>query len=191
MALTVETGSGVTNADAYVSVSDTDTYATNINDVTWSTLSTAAKEAAIRNATLYIDQKFFFAGSQKTSTQGLAWPRSSAYDTAAQLDVANDIVPLAVKRAAMELALKAGAGTTLSTDDQGGGKVTSERVGPIAVTYSESAPSGIVFGITNLLKGLVRDGTGQDTLSVYAPENTSDAYFNFGQFENGGDVNDS
>lgn len=72
MSLVIETGVGVRSANAYVNESYVTTYLTTRGRETensWSTATTAVKEAAIVSATDYIDKRFGsrFKGSPKTT----------------------------------------------------------------------------------------------------------------------------
>ena len=74
MAFTVEDGTGVTGANAYLSVAAFDAYAADENqDVT--SYTTAQKEGAIVVASRkYVDTYFSFGGEKLSETQGLALP---------------------------------------------------------------------------------------------------------------------
>lgn len=54
MALIVEDGTGLADAESYLSVADADTYHADRNNEAWQDYSTAEKEAALRKATQYI-----------------------------------------------------------------------------------------------------------------------------------------
>lgn len=79
MVLVVENGTGLSNANAYVSVAFVDAYATLHNSATWQG-NAAQKEAAIIQATQYIDAKYSFDGSILVTAQSLAFPRTNIYD---------------------------------------------------------------------------------------------------------------
>lgn len=106
MALTVETGAGLVNADAYISISFADTYHRDRNNTSWSAASRTAREAAILNATEYIDSNWNFQGdiTFPETPQALAWPRAGVYDDGARL-LDDDALPLGVQRATAEMAL--------------------------------------------------------------------------------------
>lgn len=82
MTFTVEDGTGVENANAYVAIADVGTYlADRGRDASW-TGTDAVKQAAVVKATDYIEKRFgrSFIGTKSTEEQGLSWPRSDAYD---------------------------------------------------------------------------------------------------------------
>ena len=83
MAFTVEDGTGITDANAYIAVADADSYFTDRGGVAaWTAALTAAKQAAIIRSTDYIEARFGqrFLGTKLTTTQGLSFPRDDLYD---------------------------------------------------------------------------------------------------------------
>jgi len=105
MSLITEDGTGLASAESYLSVSDADTYWSNRADTTWSAATEAAKEAALRKATEYLDATFRWVGVISSATQALGWPRSGAYDHEdRQLD---NRVPRLLENATAELAREA------------------------------------------------------------------------------------
>lgn len=132
MALIVESGVGLPNSEAYISVTDADTYFSNRGNTAWAALTTAAKESALRLSTDYMGAVYGprWCGDRLTATQALDWPRGEPG------------VPEAVKRANAELAVRASAGALLG--DQGA-QVKSETVGPISVTYADGARQNVRY----------------------------------------------
>ncbi|QYW02042.1 head-tail adaptor Ad1 [Stenotrophomonas phage Siara] len=77
MSLIVEDGTGLVEADSYVSVEYADDYFAARGIVNWGALTTADKEFALINATDYIDQRFScFKGELLNPQQGLMFPRT-------------------------------------------------------------------------------------------------------------------
>lgn len=143
--LTPETGAVVPGADSYLSLADALTYHNARGNTAWAALSEAAKEAALRKATDYMVQMYRsrWKGYRKDGTQTLDWPRTFVYlepfvhgivGTYPFL-VADTIVPVEVKNACAELALRAST-ITLAADLERG--VQSETVGPMSVTYDKT-----------------------------------------------------
>ncbi|SRR5690606_1904871 len=126
MALIVEDGTGLPNAEAYISVADADSYFAKRGNSAWAALTVDAKEVALRLGADYMAAVYGprWCGERLTDTQALDWPRDEQG------------VPEAVKRANAELAVRASAGVLLA--DQGA-QVKSETVGPISVTYADGA----------------------------------------------------
>lgn len=186
MAFTVETGSGVTDANSYASVADADSYASDRGYASWGSLTNPDKQAALIEASFYIDAQFQFVGNKVKYTQGLSWPRALAYDVSEQVDIPSNVIPIAVKRAAMELAVKKASGTVLLEDLAYGGAVKSEQAGPVAVTYKDDSPNTTLYMITGLLKGLLNPKDPAYAPNVQSPSYASDQYFGPGQFDNNG-----
>lgn len=154
MALTVETGSGSSTADAYISQADADAYfAERGSPSAWSALSSDGKDAAIRYATTTLDGLYAWTGTIVLTTQALGWPRSGATDREGRTLASND-VPARVEDAVCELALLH-AGTALNASYARGGAIRRERVGPLDTEYSAGASiepllpilDRIIFGI--------------------------------------------
>lgn len=125
MALIVEDGSGLMDANAYVSVEYADEYFLARGMTTWAVLELAAKEAAIINATDYIDQRWpCFKGELVNEFQGLMFPRTLW-----------EGVPANVKRACCEYAINATERPLwfIPVVDESGYAVAErkEKVGPI------------------------------------------------------------
>ncbi len=136
MALVVEDGTGLATAESYISVADADTRHSNLGNTAW-TGTTAVKEAALRKATEYIEQRYRlrWKGVRVISTQALSWPR-----TAAMVDgyeSGYNSVPTEIANACADLALKS-LSETLNADQTRA--VIREKVGPLETEYSEFSP---------------------------------------------------
>jgi hypothetical protein len=161
MPLVVEDGSGLTNADAYVSVGETDTYNTNfVANSTWQEAGTDEKELAIRKATAYLDNKYRsrWRGRRSNETQALSWPRAYVVDDDG-FGLASDDIPTALKNATAEAAIRALTGELMSDLTTPGtiGR-TRKKVGPLEtetefVGGSSQVPSYRV--IDALLRSLI------------------------------------
>ena len=137
MALVVEDGTGKSDADAYVSQADADTYHSDRNNTAWASLTSAAKDAAIRYATVTLDGLYEWSGELTSTTQALDWPRSGAEDDEGRT-FDDDEIPDAIPDATCELALLSSS-TALNSSYDRGGAVKSERVGPLAIEYFNGA----------------------------------------------------
>lgn len=127
MPLIVEDGTGLAGAESYVSLLDADDYHGRRANAAWMTASETAREAALLNATAYIDATYAFSGSPRLTTQSLAWPR--AFFTG---------LPPNLRVATMELALRALDGPLLpdvkaSTTT---GQLIQQTIGPITEKYA-------------------------------------------------------
>ena len=139
MALTVEDGTGLTNADSYLSSADADSYHTkHSNSSSWSGASTSVKEAALRMATQYINvtYRLRWKGIKIDKDQALDWPRLSVVDRDGY-NVAADALPQAIKDACAEMALREVTETnSLIVDEASPGRIKREtdKVGAIEST---------------------------------------------------------
>jgi hypothetical protein len=152
MSLTVEDGTGLDDADSYVSVAQADAYHTAMGNATW-TGEPVDLEAALRRATQYIDARYTFRGDPVNGTQALSLPRV--------IDGSALTWPLRnLTAACSELALRALAGPLVADEDPVA--VTKEIVGSIEVDYARPANGGQVrFALVdNLLRDLVAGGVG-------------------------------
>jgi hypothetical protein len=105
MAIVVETGAGLSNADALASVAFCDSYHLARLNSTW-VGSDEEKESAIRRATMYLSDSVTWSGIRtKGRDQALAWPRASTFDKEG-FGIDTDIIPIEIKNACAELALQ-------------------------------------------------------------------------------------
>lgn len=130
MALVVETGSGLSNADSYASVAEADAYVADYGRSDgWLDSLDDQKEQALRLATQAIDASVVsWQGDRLTATQALDWPRSEV-----ELDghlIGSSTIPTILKRATIELAVKfrEDPTTALIADDTTPGVVLREKV---------------------------------------------------------------
>lgn len=107
MAFTVEDGTGVAAANSYASVAAADTHHTDRGNTTWTGASNGDKEVALVRATDYVDKRFGrrFRGFRRTKSQGLEWPRLSAFDNDDFLLNDDDAIPRNLVKAVSEYAL--------------------------------------------------------------------------------------
>ena len=165
MSLIVEDGTGKSNADAYVTLAECDAYHANLGNSDWlidaeDAANVAGRENAIKKATAFIDARYGnrFKGVKSTAEQALLFPRYGISDNDGYV---LENVPIAVKRATCEAALRILVGIDLMPDLDRGGKVISETVGPISTTYSSGAPAGTKFEmIESILRGCLNGGSG-------------------------------
>lgn len=145
MSLIVEDGTGKSDSESYISVSDADTYHSNRGNTDWAALTTTEKEQLLRGATDYMVAvyRLRWDGYRYVNTQALDWPR--IYVPVRDICSVNaypeyvdfDIVPTQVKNACAELALKANTETLLDDLSQG---TIREKVGPIEVEFDKFSP---------------------------------------------------
>lgn len=161
--LVVEDGTSKEDANAYIDVTFCDNYHTDRGNSKWTAITDAeVKKACIVRATDYLEKRFGrkFKGTRRTRLQALQWPRHNASDASGWW-VESDTIPLKVKMACAEYALRAylhgelapdaplpvpemnnATGSTPSTASTPGRIIVKrEKVGPIEqeTRYEDSA----------------------------------------------------
>lgn len=179
MPLIVEDGTGLANAEAYISATDASTYHSNRGNAAWAGLaSDAVREQKLRLATDYMEQMYRvrWKGQRVTATQALSWPRAwvereDYYVTGAtppesisgQYYYPSDEVPVEVARACAELALRAIDGDLFEDQEA---PVIEETVGPITTRYAEGARQAKRYpAVDNMLAHLLAASGGRIKVS--------------------------
>jgi len=142
----------VVGTDTYLTLAAANTYWSNRNNTVWSAASDAEKEAAMREATQYVDGAFNFIG-QQIITNTLSWPRDGALveqGNFAGMVYDNATIPPQVKDAVAELALEA-LSARLAPSASRGGLIKREKVDVIEVEYMDFAPSGKSYSFVSML----------------------------------------
>lgn len=150
----------IVGTDAYISVTDADTYHVNHNNMAWSDATQAEKEAALREGTQYLDGAFNWIGYLQSDTQPLAWPRLNAVITEGPFrgKYITENYPQKVKDATCEMALEA-LNSRLEPVEDRGGQIKRERLGDLEVEYMDGAPATKTFGfVRKLLRGYYYSG---------------------------------
>ncbi len=170
--LVVEDGTGLSDANVYTSMADSDTYHESVGHTAWGTglasPDTLREQAKVRGAA-YIDRKYStqWPGTRLNGRdQSMAWPRENAYDQDGEA-IDDDSVPREVQIASMEAEWREFQEPgSLSPDVTLSQQVLSEKVGSLAVTYSDTtglnAQIPIVSEIDDILAnilGLQNTGT--------------------------------
>jgi hypothetical protein len=161
MTLIVETGSQVAGAESYCSVAAADAYHSGRRTAaTWSALLTAAKEAALRDATDYLDRTYGgrWRGNRVASTQALLWPRAEVmWDDAIFGYRSSTVIPPELVVAAAELALRAASSALLADL---GRETLSESVDVISVTYASGSGRQMKFDLVDRMLRPLLNGDG-------------------------------
>ena len=165
MVLVVEDGTGLSNANAYISVTEADAYFTARNNSVWSSKTTPEKEAAILYATSFLDSNFYWLGHIAVTDQALGWPRILVYDREGR-SLDSNSVPVRVKDATAELALEA-LDKSLSPSLARGGDVKRQKVASLEIEYFEKASSIRTFPLVKqILAGLFKDSPTAELVRV-------------------------
>lgn len=134
MALIVENGSIVTNANTYVTTTDFDAYLSARGKFLGGNNGTS--EQLLLSAMDYIESRDF-AGVKNTKSQPLQWPRTGVYVDG--FLVADDEIPADLKYAQIEVAIAIDSGTNPMAPL--GRETKREKVGDIEVEYDDGARS--------------------------------------------------
>ena len=132
MALIVEDGSKVANANSYQSVDDLRTFATARNITTLPAIDADCEALLLKAMDALAEFGNRWQGIPTYTDQALAWPRYGAYVNGLQIDSRS--IPYELKYAQLQLAIEA-ISSDLQENDDGKGAVISEKVGPIEKTY--------------------------------------------------------
>ena len=130
MAFVVEDGTGLANANSYVDTTYADSYFSDRGNTAWAALGTPAKQAALVQATDFVEKNFYFVGWKRSQAQALEWPRYDAFDKDGRIVT---IVPDKLKKGVCEYALRA-ASATLQPDP------TTDLVGLVASKFEQVGP---------------------------------------------------
>lgn len=144
MALVIEDGSGRSDAETYVSLTDCDAYHAGRGNSAW-TGEDAVKEAALREATSFVEDSYrgLWRGVRAKWKQALSWPRFGVVDQDG-FNIANDSIPTLLMDAVCEAALRA-IQSDLTPDLDRGGEIKRQKVDVIETEYKDGAPPGKVY----------------------------------------------
>lgn len=156
MALIVEDGTAVANAESYASVAFADAYwPLQGGNSDWEGASTADKEAALRRATTYIETHFDFYENSLATTQALTYPIKLVYHpiTGRQLG-GTGILPNTLIVATVELASLYIADSFADPDNS---VVSEEKIGDSTFKYAGAQTNQSLERIGYLLNGIARN----------------------------------
>jgi hypothetical protein len=148
MPLIVENGTGMANADSYVSLADANAYATS-RGLTFPIAGADATlaEQALRRATVWLDAAYRgrFSGYRKNRrAQALEWPRTGALDALCPPNpIDPDAVPIEIVQATIEAAVREKAAPGSLSPDVTPGKIISEVAVEVAVSVKYATPGGV------------------------------------------------
>jgi hypothetical protein len=157
MALIIEDGTGVPNADSWATKLQADTYAVSIGNLDWDPLDDDVKEQALRRGARYITVVYGprFAGKKTYALdQSLPYPREGIVDNEGNA-WPNDYIPPALIQAQIEAALREGVQPGVLTPVTAPQIKTGVTIGPISVQYGEGKTSALGGGFVSLVDGLL------------------------------------
>ena len=157
--MVVEDGTGIQNANSYVTIEYADSYFQARNSSGWSSLTTAIKESALIQVTDFIDNIFQWYGKKEFENQSLRFPRKNLTDyEGAEIKGVPDCLKQAVCDAAI-ITLK----SELFQSSEVNGDVVSENITSLSFTYSKTerkiTSRTLYDSINTKLRGLYKDNT--------------------------------
>lgn len=156
MALIIEDGSIVENANSYVTVAEAQAYADARG------LTVTLTEGQLVQAMDYLEaQRSQYQGVKVDPEQSLQFPRNCVYVDTILLDYTK--IPNILKQAQMRLAIEVANGIDLFPSRTSGTFVKREKVGPIDTEYSEAIGSSLapeLLGVEALLTPLFNQNGG-------------------------------
>lgn len=149
----VEDGTGLENADSYISVAEADSelYLTPYKE-SWDTLDETAKEYALIKATKRLKSVLWY-GEKLTTTQALDWPRQCCYNYFTGEYVETNVIPDDIKTATAFL-----AGVLVAYGvDEFSGNIKRVKIPDLEVEYSSAYQTSITHtkGIPVVVKSFV------------------------------------
>lgn len=155
-----EDGTGLPNADSYVTIEFADSYFSARGVAGWASLAQTAKEQALIRATDFVDNIYQWLGKKAAPEQALRFPRVNLRDYEG-----NEIVgvPTCLKQAVCDAANMASSGTELFQTKNENGEVVSETITTLSFTYSKSDKSEktssttLYDSINTKLRGLFKE----------------------------------
>jgi len=164
----VENGTGLINADSYVSIEFADNYFSARGVSGWVALTQNVKEQSLIRATDFIDNIYQWCGKKATSEQSLRFPRINIVDYEGQ---PVEGVPTCLKKAVCEAAQITSNGTELFQTKNENGDVISETITTLSFTYAKSDKSEsttqttLYDSINTLLRGLFKEPSSNKVVS--------------------------
>lgn len=153
MALIPEDGTGVTDANSYVSLADARSYCAD-RGLSLPTDDTEAEQALVRGCDYVDTYRDRFQGyTTYGNDQELQFPRTGVYIDGWQQDV--DAIPAELVAAQILAAVEIGAGTDLMPTGTPS-PVKRERVGPLETEYETSGGRGSIKPQATAVEALLR-----------------------------------
>lgn len=149
MALIVSDGTGLADADSYISLIDARDYATKYGYTL--PIDDTEAEVALRKGAVYANlYESSFSGERLKDQQSLAFPRINAYKCygASTIDIASDAIPEEVKQSQVIAAQYYGQGLDARANDDQLSIASKEVTGAVKVSYFDNGKTGKSVMIT-------------------------------------------
>ena len=163
----VEDGTGLLNADSYVSTEYADSYFSARGVSEWVALTTSKKEQLLIKATDFIDNIYQWYGKKEFETQALRFPRVDIRDyEGAEIKG----IPTCLKQAVCDASLIAMSGDLFQTKNENG-DVVSETITTLSFTYAhtdkseQTTQTTLYDSINTKLRGLFKEPSNNKMLS--------------------------
>lgn len=171
MALTVEDNTGLSNADSYVTLQEFKDYASLRGIESVEDLTDSEAETKIRQGFDYVNSRYGYTSVPLDNDQAGEFPRVDLSDGMGRIF---NVVPNRVKQAQCAAAIAAIDGALFTVADRGG-KVKSESVGPISVTYEDGAPvDKTISEVDRLLRPFIKSDAEPRRMVPYFNDTISD-----------------
>ena len=159
MAIIVEDGTGLANANSFVTVAEARAYATD-RGITLPAADVEVERALIKAGDYMFRYEKNLKGSRVTTTQRLPYPRYpvNVFGTV----ILKTDIPIQLKEAQIELGIESSAGVALRPNGSGR-EVLMEKVGPISTQYSETGSGSntpTFYKALDLLAPLLKSASG-------------------------------
>ena len=138
MSLTIEDGSGVANANSFVTVAEATAYAA-ARGLSLPSTDAEKEQLLVKAADYLLSIEFQYQGVRVDADQSLPWPRADVYLYGSIEPLPVNQIPKALKNAQCQLAVDL-VNNDLQPTDQGK-EVQTETVGPLSTTYFRSGTS--------------------------------------------------
>ena len=147
IAIIVEDGSNVTNANSFVTIVEARAYAAERGV----TLSATDDDVAIQliKAKDYLESfAMRYQGEMTNEGQSLQWPRTDVYLYGSETAFSSNAIPKELKSAQCAAILAIAEGVDIMPNYSASNFVTEETVGPITTKYADPTKVGIVPTLT-------------------------------------------
>lgn len=152
MSLIVEDGTGLINADSYVSLVDARVYALKFGYTL--PIDDESANIVLRKGAIYVDLfEGSYSGQRLVDTQALSWVRVNAYKCAGQdqIDLPSDSVPNEIKYAQVIAAHNYNINALIRVNDDGFAVASKEVVGAVKISYFDNDKTGKSIDITEAI----------------------------------------
>lgn len=139
MALIIETGAIVPNANSYATVQQLRDFAV-ARGITIPADDTECEQLLVKACDYIGAQEHRFKGCRVSAVQPLSWPRNGVYLFGTKF--ANDAIPVQVVAGQCQLACSAQTTDLLPSTDPNAARVKRDKVGPLETEYFSASENG-------------------------------------------------